>query len=173
MVEIQVKQSEKQIICAGDQENDHFNHQPSTLREDIKAKKLFNFGQCPNQLEPTPLPPIQTTWTSFSDVKNNAQVQLTILLGPRCTKIQQFSQFFLNFLSFSSTFFNIFPKCIFLNDDALMMRLWCITSGAAPLSSRLLSENSKKALAFCLPSRTDKLPNSYSFIHSIFQSFDR
>ena len=37
----------------------------SRLREDIRRKKTFSFGHCPNHLNPPPLTPIRATWSSF------------------------------------------------------------------------------------------------------------
>ena len=42
------------------------------LRENIKRKKTFSLGHCPNHLTPPlPLTPIRATWSSFLDVKND------------------------------------------------------------------------------------------------------
>ena len=44
---------------------------PPPLREDINRKKTCSFGHCPNHLNPPPMTPIQATWSSFLDVKND------------------------------------------------------------------------------------------------------
>ena len=35
------------------------------IREDIRRKKTFSFGHCPNHLNPLPLTPIRATWSFF------------------------------------------------------------------------------------------------------------
>ena len=39
------------------------------FREDIKEKKTFSFGHCPNHLTPPPPDPNSGNWVLFSDVK--------------------------------------------------------------------------------------------------------
>ena len=52
------------LVFAGNDDESHRQGQ----KEDINRKVTF-LRQCPNYPPPTPLTPIQVTWTSFSEVK--------------------------------------------------------------------------------------------------------